>query len=81
MAWDAALGQLALEMPRATFDTWLKGARLLAYAEHTIVIGVRDKHKKDWLENRLAGTVRRVLSGLIGHTIAARFDLDLDFIS
>lgn len=81
MMWEAALGQLRLEMPRNTFETWLQGARLIAYADHAFVIGVRDKHRKDWLENRLAGTVRRALSGLIGKPISVRFDLDSNFVS
>ena len=29
--WQAALGQLQLEMPRATFDTWVRDAELLAH--------------------------------------------------
>ena len=49
--WQAALGQLQLEMPRATFDTWLRGATLLTHEDGEFVIGVNNAYQKDWLEN------------------------------
>jgi len=30
-AWQAALGQLQMEMPKATFDTWVRDTELVAY--------------------------------------------------
>ena len=32
-AWHATLGQLQLQLNRATFDTWLKGSELVSYEE------------------------------------------------
>jgi chromosomal replication initiator protein len=37
--WEAALGQLQMELPRATFDTWVRDAELLAYEDGTFVLG------------------------------------------
>jgi chromosomal replication initiator protein len=72
-AWQAALGQLQLEMPRATFDTWLRGAALLTHEDGEYVIGVSDAYRKDWLENRLLGTVKRALSSIAGRSVDVRF--------
>ena len=49
-AWKATLGELELQMTKATFNTWLKDARLLAMEEDEYVIGVRNDYAKDWLE-------------------------------
>ncbi|MGH2523458.1 MAG: chromosomal replication initiator protein DnaA [Anaerolineales bacterium] len=73
--WQAALGQLQLEIPKATFDTWMRGTTLLDHdtERDEYVIGVAHGYAKDWLENRLSGMVRRTLSGLAGHTVEVRF--------
>ncbi len=71
--WQAALGQLQLEMPRATFDTWVRDAELLAYEDGTFVIGVQNAYARDWLEERLLGTIKRVLASLFGRTVEVRF--------
>lgn len=71
--WQAALGQLQLEMPRATFETWLRGATLLTHDEGAYVIGVANAYQKDWLENRMLGTVKRTVSGIAGNNVDVRF--------
>jgi chromosomal replication initiator protein len=71
--WDAALGQLQLEMPRATFDTWVRDAELLAYEDGTFIIGVQNAYARDWLEDRLRSTVSRVLTGVTGRSSTVRF--------
>ena len=30
-AWQSVLGQLQMEMPRASFDTWVRDTQLLSY--------------------------------------------------
>ncbi|MCA9975782.1 MAG: chromosomal replication initiator protein DnaA, partial [Anaerolineales bacterium] len=65
-AWKATLGELELQMTKATFNTWLKGARLIAYENNEYVIGVRNDYAKDWLENRLRDTILRTLSAIAG---------------
>jgi chromosomal replication initiator protein len=73
IAWKAALGELELQMTRATFNTWLKDARLLACEEDEFVIGVRNDYAKDWLENRLQDTILRTLSTIRGRRTSVRF--------
>lgn len=72
-AWKATLGELELQMTKATFNTWLKDARLLACEDDEYVIGVRNDYAKDWLENRLQDTILRTLSAIVGHQVIVRF--------
>src|SRR3972149_5371345 len=72
-AWQATLGQLQMEMPRATFDTWVRDVDLLAYEDGAFVLGVQNAYARDWLENRLLSTVKRVLAGVMGRTVEVRF--------
>jgi len=72
-AWKATLGELELQMTRATFNTWLKDARLLSHDGNQYIIGVKNDYAKDWLQNRLEETITRTLSAIVGHAAAVRF--------
>lgn len=72
-AWQATLGELELQMTKATFNTWLKGTRMLACNDHEYVIGVRNDYAKDWLENRLHDTIIRTLAAITGQESSIRF--------
>ncbi|MEM7115228.1 MAG: chromosomal replication initiator protein DnaA [Chloroflexota bacterium] len=72
-AWKATMGELELQMTKATFNTWLKDARLLACEDNEFVIGVRNDYAKDWLENRLQDTILRTLTAILGKRAVLRF--------
>lgn len=72
-AWKASLGELEMQMTRATFNTWLLGTKALSCHEDEFVIGVRNDFAKDWLENRLYDVIVRTLSGVVGRRVKVRF--------
>ena len=72
-AWQAALGQLQMEMPKASFDTWVKGTEFLSYEDGLFVIGVPNTYARDWLEGRLTSTATRMLTGIMNRTVSVRF--------
>ncbi len=71
--WQAALGQIQLEMPRASYDTWVRDAELLAYEDGEFIVGVRNAYARDWLQARLLPTIKRILTGMAGRTVEVRF--------
>jgi len=72
-AWQATLGQLQLEMPKAAFDTWVRDAELLSYEDGSFTIGVQNTYARDWLDSRLSSTVQRLLTGMMNRTVEVRF--------
>ena len=74
-AWQAVIGQLQMEMPRASFDTWVRDTHLLSYEDGVVIVGVRNIYTRDWLENRLESTVSRLLAGMLNRTVEVRFDV------
>jgi chromosomal replication initiator protein len=72
-AWQSVLGQLQMEMPRASFDTWVRDTQPLAYEEGVMTIAVRNAYARDWLENRLMSTVARLLAGMMNRSVEVRF--------
>jgi chromosomal replication initiator protein len=72
-AWQSVLGQLQMEMPRASFDTWVRDTKPVSYNDGTLTIGVRNAYARDWLESRLASTVNRLLNGIFNSTVDVHF--------
>jgi len=64
--WQATLGELQLQMTRATFDTWLRGSRVVDYQQDTFVVHVRHAYAVDWLQNRLLPVIQRTLQRRAG---------------
>jgi chromosomal replication initiator protein len=72
-AWQATLGQLQMEMPKATYNTWVRDTEMLAYEDGSFIIGVQNAYARDWLQSRLHSTVTRLLTGIMGRSVEVRF--------
>ena len=72
-AWQSVLGQLQMEMPRASFDTWVRDTRPIKYDHGMLTISVRNAYARDWLESRLASTVNRLLIGIMDSNVSVKF--------
>lgn len=72
-AWQAAQGQIQLEMPKAAYDTWVRDAQYFSYEDGTFVISVQNAYARDWLESRLSSTIVRILTGMMKRTVEVRF--------
>lgn len=72
-AWQATLGQLQMEMPKAAYDTWVRDTELLSYEDGSFMIGVQNAYARDWLQSRLSSTVTRLLTGIMNRTVEVRF--------
>ncbi len=72
-AWQSTLGQLQMEMPKASFDTWVRDTRVVSYEEGKFVIGVCNSYARDWLESRLASTAVRLLMGIMNRHVEMQF--------
>ncbi len=71
--WQAALGELQLQLTKSTFDTWLRDANFISHEDGSFIIGVENAYAKDWLENRLLSTIKRTLTGITGRAAEVRF--------
>jgi chromosomal replication initiator protein len=72
-AWQAVLGQLQMDMPKASFDTWVRNAEVVSYEDNVFIIGVPNAYARDWLESRLSSKIKRLLSGIVNKTVSLRF--------
>jgi len=65
-----------MEMPRASFDTWVRDTRFLDWGDGNYSVGVRNEYARDWLENRLVSTVDRLLAGMLNQSVSVHFVVD-----
>ncbi len=72
-AWQSALGQLQMEMPKASFDTWVRDTRIASYVDGLFTVAVRNAYARDWLESRLSSTVTRLLMGIMNRSVDVAF--------
>src|SRR5512135_1882101 len=72
-AWQSALGQLQMEMPKASFDTWVRDTQIESYDDGQFTIAVRNAYARDWLESRLSSTVTRLLMGIMNRSVNVAF--------
>jgi chromosomal replication initiator protein len=72
-AWQSVLGQLQMEMPKASFDTWVRDTHPISYESGVLTVGVKNAYARDWLENRLASTVDRLLVGILNSNASVDF--------
>ncbi len=73
--WEAALGELELQVTKANYRTWLKDTVGLSYQEDQFVVGVPNTFAIEWLEKRLYHLIRKTLAGILGHPIEVQFQV------
>ncbi len=72
-AWQATLGQLQMELSKASYDTWVRNTELINHGSGTFTVGVQNAYARDWLESRLSSTVTRLLSGMMASPQSVEF--------
>ncbi|HKJ37725.1 MAG TPA: DnaA N-terminal domain-containing protein [Anaerolineales bacterium] len=72
-AWGSVLGQLQMDMPRASFDTWVHDTEAISLEEDVLTVATCNAYARDWLESRLTSTVQRLLIGILNQTVSVRF--------
>ncbi|MCA1899547.1 MAG: chromosomal replication initiator protein DnaA [Chloroflexi bacterium] len=72
-AWQTVLTQLQMEMPRASYDTWVRDTRPVAYENGALVVGVRNAYARDWLESRLTPSITRILIETLNSNVTVQF--------
>jgi hypothetical protein len=73
--WHTVLQELAAQMPKATYDAWLSNTVVVAATDDEYEIGLANAQAKDWLENRLGHTIKRILTSLLGHPVTVSFQV------
>ncbi len=64
--WKAVLGDLQIQLPRPTFETWLKSTEGVAENGEVFVVEVPTAFGVEWLEKRMFHSLQRTLDKVAG---------------
>ena len=67
--WDWILSNLQQEMSRAWFETWVKPAVPLSFADGVFTLGCHNQYAIDWLNSRLKAMIERQLAGMLSQPV------------
>jgi chromosomal replication initiator protein len=73
--WEAALGELQLQVSKANYNTWLKDSRGIAYVKGIFTVAVPTAFIEEWLKSRLSSVVCRILSNITGQNTEVLFQV------
>ncbi|MCY4582656.1 MAG: DnaA/Hda family protein, partial [Chloroflexi bacterium] len=73
--WEAVLGRLQLQTPKATFDTWLAGTSGEVLADSTLTVSAPTAFAVAWLEGRMQGLADATASSIAASPTSVRFAL------
>ncbi|HVB96839.1 MAG TPA: chromosomal replication initiator protein DnaA [Chloroflexota bacterium] len=67
--WQAALGEMQVQMSRPNFETWLRQAAAVSVDESRFVLRAHSTFAAEYLERRLRPQIEQTLSHVIGRPI------------
>jgi chromosomal replication initiator protein len=67
--WQAALGELQVQLSRPTFETWLRQASAVSLDEERFVLRAHSTFTAEWLDQRLRPQIEQSLKRIIGRPI------------
>jgi len=71
--WAQCLGELQLQMTQATFDTWLRGSKVVEVGDGCLTVAVQHAQAIDWLQNRLLPVIGRTIARHAGEEVKITF--------
>lgn len=71
--WEAALGELQLQVNKPNYQTWFKGTQGLAYDGDQFLVGVPNAFVAEYLEKNQRSLIEKTLIGLTHRGVSARF--------
>jgi DnaA-like protein len=71
--WSSVLTQLQMDMPRASYETWVLGTEAISLEDEALIISTKNIYARDWLEARLTSTVQRLLIGILNRSVSVQF--------
>ena len=71
--WQRTVDQLRYQLPRSTWETWVRDSRGVDLAGDTLVVAVGNRYAAEWLGLRLRALIGRTLQGLVGRKFEVEF--------
>jgi len=74
--WEAALGELQLQVSKPNYRTWLQKTTGLSYQDHQFVVSVPNAFVAEYLDMNQRSLIEKTLIGIIKDDISVRFHVN-----
>ena len=74
--WEAALGELQLQVTRPNYETWLKDTVGVSATDGLFVVGVSTPFAAEWLTKRMSAVIERTLSRVLKSPVRVSFQVN-----
>jgi len=74
--WEAALGELQIQVNKSNYRTWLDKTVGLSYQDDQFTISVPNTFVAEYLDKNQHSLIEKVLAGLLHHEVKAQFQVD-----
>ena len=71
--WKKVLHELELQLPRTTFETWVRDTEIISRTGDEITVGAPHAYARDWLDGRLHKKIEKLLTEAVGHSVQISF--------
>ena len=79
--WRAVLGELELQLPRPTFETWLKKTEGVSHDDHQFVVAVPTAFAVTWLERRMYQAIHKAVEKVAQRPLDVQFRVDIGSVN
>ncbi len=73
--WDAALGELQMQVARPAYETWLKDTQGVAHRDGEFAIAAPDAFVSEFLQQRMYAPIQRALEHVLGEPVSVIFQV------
>jgi chromosomal replication initiator protein len=73
--WRAVLGELQLQVPKPTFETWLKRTQGISYNDSIFVVGAPTPFAVEWLERRQYHAIQTIVEKVTQRPLVVQFQV------
>ena len=73
--WKAVLGELQLQLPRPTYETWLKQTEGVSHDDRSLVVEVPTPFAVAWLERRMYQSIQKTVEKITHQPLDVRFQV------
>lgn len=74
-AWQAALGELQLQVTPDIYEMYLHPTRFMAHEDGTFLVAVPNGFVKDWLDLRLNRIIKKTLRHIVGREVEITYSV------
>ena len=74
--WDAALGELQLQVSKANYRTWLEKTRGLSFQDNHLILSVTNTFVAEYLDKNLRSLIEKTLIGITQSEVKVSFQVE-----